>query len=125
MRLLFDTMTLIWAVDGSRALRPAARTVIGEAEEVVLSVASLWEIAIKVSTGKLEFDLDYLVGRGIEAMDATILPVLVPHALGVRDLPFHHRDPFDRLLIAQARHEGLTIMTNDPDFHAYDVEVVW
>jgi PIN domain nuclease of toxin-antitoxin system len=91
--------------------------------EVLVSVASLWEIAIKAALGKLEAPED--LPRRVEELGFEPLPIDVEHAWAVRRLPYHHRDPFDRLLIAQAQVEGLSVLTADPAFGAYDVKVVW
>lgn len=88
-----------------------------------VSTASLWEIAIKAAIGKLEAPDD--LPRRVEDLGFDLLPVTAEHAWRVRDLPRHHGDPFDRLLIAQAQIERLPIVTADPAFGAYDVEVIW
>jgi PIN domain nuclease of toxin-antitoxin system len=122
-RLLVDTHVVLWHVLDDPRLGPGPTAAIEDAEaEVMVSVASLWEIAIKSALGKLEApdDLPALVADlGFE-----LLPVSAEHAWAVRDLPHHHRDPFDRLLIAQARVERLPILTADPAFAAYDVETI-
>lgn len=86
-----------------------------------VSIASLWEIAIKTNIGKLEikYPLDQLI-----PLDFEILPVLVPHLLAYQKLPLYHRDPFDRILIAQAQTDDLTIITKDPNFPLYEVSVL-
>lgn len=89
---------------------------------VHVSFATVWEMAIKASLGKLE-TVDDVAARLAETGFETP-PILVPHIAAVRHLPLHHRDPFDRMLIAQARVEGLTILTVDPAFRAYDVDVI-
>ena len=104
-----------------------AREAIEAADNAVLvSAVVIWEIAIKASVGRLELppaDLRRLP-RLIETAGFTELPVLARHAAGVQGLPWHHRDPFDRLLVAQARDEGLTLVTVDPVIRAYDVLVL-
>ena len=125
MRVLLDTSTIVWAAENSQRLRASARDAIDAADEVQLSVVSVWEIAIKVGRGKLEFDFEALAQLRSLAANVAFLDVTLPHVLGVNALPHHHRDPFDRLLIAQARHEALTIVTNDIVFRRYDVETVW
>lgn len=115
---------MLWHVLDDPCLTPGPTALIeaGDAE-VLVSVASLWEIAIKRAIGKLAVpdDLpDRIVQLGFE-----LLPVSAAHAWAVRQLPHHHRDPFDRLLIAQAQVERLPILTADPDFAAYDVEAIW
>ena len=121
--MLIDAHALLWFVAGdSKRIGKALRTRI-EAEAMMVSAATLWEIAIKVGLGKLETP-DDLPAR-VEQLGFESLPVTADHAWQVRDLPPHHRDPFDRLLIAQAQVERLTILTADPSFDAYDVTVVW
>lgn len=88
------------------------------------SAASTWEIAIKAAIGKIDGDLDEIISATIES-GFIELPVRMAHTARVRQLPGTHRDPFDRLLIAQALHEGLTIASSDPVFAAYRVPVVW
>jgi PIN domain nuclease of toxin-antitoxin system len=121
VRLLLDTHVLIWWDEGRR-LAPPARRAIEEAEEVFVSAASAWEIAIKVGLGRLR------PSRTIEeaAADSGFieLPVTFRHAHRLETLPRHHRDPFDRLLAAQAEVEGLTLVTRDPAFEPYGVEVL-
>lgn len=122
MRQLLDSHTLLWFVLGDRRrISPTLRARI-EAGATV-SIASLWETAIKSALGKLEApdDLPQRVGElGFE-----LLGITVEHAWAVRHLPHHHRDPFDRLLIAQAQIEQLPVVTADPAFADYDVTVIW
>lgn len=123
MRLLLDTQALVWMVGTPSDLGPAASEVLAAIENaVVISVVSLWEVAIKRATGKLVLDADLLVEVRERGMD--VLPIRAEHALAVADLPLHHRDPFDRMLIAQARHEGLTLVTADRRLEAYSVAVL-
>jgi PIN domain nuclease of toxin-antitoxin system len=122
VRLLLDTNAFIWALDDLEGLAPSARTLLAdENNELLVSMASLWEIAIKVATGKLTSGLDwesYLPKMGVE-----LLPIAMEHSREVSRLPLLHRDPFDRMLIAQARVENLTIVTRDRRFAEYDVTV--
>jgi PIN domain nuclease of toxin-antitoxin system len=121
--MLIDAHALLWFVAGNgKRIGKALRARI-EAEAMMVSTATLWEIAIKVGLGKLEAP-DDLPAR-VEQLGFESLPVTADHAWQVRDLPLHHRDPFDRLLIAQAQVERLPILTADPSFDAYDVTVVW
>ncbi len=123
-RLLVDTHAVLWWLADDPALPERARKALGDpAVEALVSVASLWEIAIKRGIGKL---------RAPDALPETIaaegfgwLPVEPEHAWGVSSLPDHHRDPFDRLLIAQAIAEDLPVITGDAHFAAYGVEVCW
>jgi PIN domain nuclease of toxin-antitoxin system len=124
VRLLLDTQALLWWRHGDRKLgRRARRAIEVEADAVWVSAASVWEIAIKSRSGKLRLRdplaawmPEVLEQRGFEALDVTIA-----HAIAVASLPVHHADPFDRLLIAQARMEGLTIVTSDTAFADYEV----
>ncbi|HET7386807.1 MAG TPA: type II toxin-antitoxin system VapC family toxin [Nocardioidaceae bacterium] len=122
MRLLIDTHVVLWRASGERSISMAARTAIEEASELFVSVVSFAEIGGKVAIGKLAVagDLRAHVLDG----GARILPLEAEHGLAVGGLPMHHRDPFDRLLIAQARAERLAVVTADPRFGAYDVAVV-
>ncbi len=122
MRLLLDTQIVLWQLQGSRTVRGSAREAVEAATELAFSVVSFAEIGVKAAVGKLTIphDLrDHVVRSGLN-----ILGLAPEHGLGVADLPMHHRDPFDRLLIAQARCEGLTIVTADRRFTDYDVPVV-
>jgi PIN domain nuclease of toxin-antitoxin system len=118
MRLLLDTHVFLWAVAGSRLLRPAARRAIESAEQVYVSAASIWEIAIKSTLGKIEADPIQLAAA-IEASGFVELPVRAVHAAGVVRLAGHHNDPFDRLLIAQAIAEPLRFLTSDATLARY------
>ncbi len=122
MRLQLDTHVVLWELSGSRQVAPAAQRRIERATEVFFSAVSFAEIGVKVSLGKLSVpsDLrDRVLHTGIQ-----ILALEADHALAVAGLPLHHRDPFDRLLIAQARAEQLTIVTADHRFGAYPVGLV-
>lgn len=121
MRLLLDTHIVLWQLD-DRRLPAAAEEAIESAGELLLSVVSFAEVGVKVATGKLAArpELRELVVHG----GMRILGLSPEHGLGISELPLHHRDPFDRLIISQARIEGLTILTADPHFARYDVAVV-
>lgn len=123
-RLLVDTHVLLWWREDDPALSASARALIADpANDPLVSIASLWEIAIKRSLGKLHVpdDLpDTTVERGF-----AWLPLTPRHAWEVCGLPHHHRDPFDRLLVAQARVEDMPIVSADPRFAAYGVDVRW
>ncbi len=125
--LLLDTHVWLWMISEPDRLARDAREVLGDAENALsLSVASAWEIAVKWRLGRLalpqppgEFVPHRLVRDGIRS-----LAIEQHHGLAVADLPDHHRDPFDRMLVAQAKAEGLTLVTADPVFEAYDVAVM-
>lgn len=112
MRLLLDTHIFLWAVAGSPLLKPAARRLIEGADEVYVSAASIWEVAIKARLGKIETD-PHELAAAIDASGFVGLPVTAAHAAGVAHLERHHSDPFDRLLIAQALAEPLRLLTAD------------
>lgn len=123
MRLLLDTHIFLWAVAGDPLLKPETRRFIEAADEVYVSAASLWEIAIKARLGKIDADPDALIGA-IETSGFRELPVRATHAAGVASLPMHHHDPFDRLLIAQAITEPLRLLTADQVLARYGDLVV-
>ncbi len=124
MRLLLDTHVFLWAVTGARLLNADARRLIEAAEEVYVSAASIWEVAIKARLGKIEADPVELAAA-IEASGFLELPVKAVHAAGVARLERHHNDPFDRLLIAQALTEPLKLVTADEVLAQYsDVVLV-
>jgi len=121
--LLLDTHVLLWIAAGEDVLGRRARTAIADARRpVFVSAASAWEIAIKSALGKLDAPEDYLAM--LEHYRFTSLDVTSEHALAVRELPNCHRDPFDRMLVAQARTETLTVVTHDPAVMQYDVQVI-
>jgi PIN domain nuclease of toxin-antitoxin system len=120
VRLLLDTHPLLWWVTDSPNLSDQARQVIADRRNAVhVSVASLWEIAIKTAKGKLSLHDDF--DRTLDQEPFGRLAVLTPHVRAVRALPHLHGDPFDRLLVAQARVEGMTLVTRDPVLQRYDV----
>jgi PIN domain nuclease of toxin-antitoxin system len=118
VRVLLDTQIYLWFLADSPKLKARARTAIQAADEVYVSAASIWEAAIKVSTGKLEVAAAHLQA-GIDASGFVELPVRAIHAVAVASLPKHHRDPFDRMLIAQAMQEPLALFTADPLLSRY------
>lgn len=120
MNLLLDTQVLLWAVDTPERLDDRARDAIRDPRNrVVVSSASAWEISIKTALGKLRFDGD--LNAVLRAVGFDPLAIDVEHALAAGALPPVHRDPFDRMLVAQARAEGLTVVTRDDVFDGYDV----
>lgn len=118
MRLLLDTHIFLWAVADSTLLRSSARRWIESADEVFVSAASIWEIAIKARLGKIDADPDELEAA-IAASGFSELPVRARHAKGVVALPLHHADPFDRLLVAQAIAEPMWLLTADAALAPY------
>lgn len=128
MKLLLDTHTFLWFIMGSAYLSANARALIeDQANEKFLSVASLWEIAIKVSIGKLSLSAPFntLIPEQLSLNGFELLKLEVPHAATLINLPFHHRDPFDRLLIAQAMVEQMQIVSIDSVFDAYQIQRAW
>lgn len=123
MRLLLDTHIFLWAVADDARLSAAARATISQAAEVFVSSASIWEASIKAGLGKLDVDIDELVSA-IETSGFNELPVIAAHGAAVRHLPDFHRDPFDRLLIAQAKHEPMHFMTVDGHLEQYAPDLV-
>lgn len=123
MRLLLDTHVFLWVVADSPLLRPKTRKLMQAADEIFVSSASIWEIAIKMRIGKLEADPDALVSAVAES-GFTELPVRSAQAARVASLPLHHTDPFDRLLIAQAMSEPLHLLTADGVLAKYSELVV-
>lgn len=127
MRYLADTHVLLWSKQAPEQLGPKARAIMADArQEVFFSVASIWEIAIKMALGKLKLEAtleEFVDAQRRNALQ--LLPIRVTHAIGVSALPKHHGDPFDRMLIAQAQVEKLEIITVDPAFHLYRVGTVW
>ena len=127
MRLLLDSHVFLWWLQDSPRLSRNARSMMqAPAASVFVSAASIWEIAIKLSIGKLRWRgaANTPIDSSIVACGFTEVPVTARHAAAVRELPYHHGDPFDRLLVAQALAEGLRIVTADPAFAAYGVSVV-
>jgi PIN domain nuclease of toxin-antitoxin system len=124
MRLLLDTHVLVWCLSGDRRLPPATAELIRDpATDVYFSAVSIWEVAIKSALGKIRADvnvmLKYLIGEGFAE-----LPVMARHTVATVTLPMHHRDPFDRLLVAQSRLESLRLLTNDRIMALYGEPVV-
>lgn len=122
MRLLLDTHIVLWQLAGDPRLSDAAQTRIAEADDLLFSVVSYAEIGIKAATGKLEVPAgiaDRVAEAGVRTLQLT-----PAHGLAVASLPVHHRDPFDRLLIAQAVAEGISLVSADSRFSAYDVPLI-
>jgi PIN domain nuclease of toxin-antitoxin system len=122
VRLLLDTHVVLQELEGSRPVSPVAQEAIEQATELWFSVVSFAEIGVKAGIGKLTVPRDlreHVLRSGVR-----ILPLEADHGLAVQDLPMHHRDPFDRLLIAQARAEQLTLVTADRRIADYDVALV-
>lgn len=128
MRLLIDTHALIWTVEEPEKLRADAVAAINDpSNERFVSAGSIWELAIKVGLGKLTLSMPYKtwIEQALMDLDAAVLPITVDHADAQAALPWHHRDPFDRLLAAQARVEEMTLVSTDLVFDSYGVPRIW
>jgi len=128
MKLIVDTHTFIWFFRGDPKLSTTARQLIENMDnEVMLSIASVWEIAIKQSIGKLSFGLPFkaVIVEKLKQNQVEIIHVTLDHIETVATLPLHHRDPFDRLIIAQGIVENLPIISADAIFDAYPIQRVW
>ncbi len=127
MKALLDTHTFLWAIAQEEKLSRRAQQIYTGSTDLWLSVVSVWEILIKVQAGRLPLPEPagpYLVKK-LAKDKIEVLPVTLNHVLRTESLPLHHRDPFDRLLIAQSMEEGWPIITADPLFSRYPVEVIW
>lgn len=123
MNLLLDTHVLLWWLDNHTALSEKARTAIADGNNLVfLSAVIIWEIRIKQALGKLEIPSNFR--KVLDQQPFEMLAITVEHAHAVTDLPAHHRDPFDRMLVAQARIEGFTIVTHDAIMARYQIPVI-
>jgi PIN domain nuclease of toxin-antitoxin system len=128
MRLLLDTHTFLWWVADDAQLSERVKQLIANgSNEVFFSVASAWEIVVKASLGRLWLadDPETFIDDQLEANAFEVLPIHLRHALAIGGLPDLHRDPFDRMLIAQAAREGMAILSADPQIGGYPVEVIW
>jgi PIN domain nuclease of toxin-antitoxin system len=128
MKLLLDTQSFLWFVQADPRLSNAARTACEDGGNVVLlSIASVWEMAIKNAIGKLTFyaPLETFVRTHIADNDIDLLPISIGHAFAVASMPQHHRDPFDRLLVAQAATDRLTLVSSDVVLDRYGVARLW
>jgi len=122
MRLLLDTHVFIWWRSDPRRIDAKAERAIARAEVAFVSAASAWEAVIKAALGKLRFPGSF--EAAVEDSDFAKLEVTFGHVEALRDLPPHHADPFDRMLIAQARVEGLTVVTRDPQLSPYGIPIL-
>jgi PIN domain nuclease of toxin-antitoxin system len=128
MRLLLDTHAFLWFITGDPKLSSTAERAIRDGtNELLLSVASVWEMAIKVRLDRLPIPqpLDSFVPLQLEINRISLLPIELQHTFEIARLPLHHRDPFDRLLIGQAMVETIPIISADDAFASYEVEVMW
>ena len=128
MRLLLDTHTFIWFVTDSPRISITAKTLIeDEYNEKLLSIASVWEMAIKHSIGKLTFELPFMsfITLQMQQNSMQLLNIQIGHLNVVANLPLHHRDPFDRLIVAQGMVEQIPIVGSDRAFDSYSVQRLW
>jgi PIN domain nuclease of toxin-antitoxin system len=130
VRILLDTHAFLWLIAGDASLSATAREAIETpSNESLLSTASLWEMANKVSLGKLTLNFDEpfaeAIGRQLRENGVTLLPIDVTHIGQVAVMPFHHRDPFDRLIVTQALVEKLPVVGRDQSFDSYGVHRIW
>lgn len=127
MKYLLDTGIFLWSLDQFENLSEEAQRVLKNGQEVFLSAASSWEIVIKFGLGKLNLPKvpSMFIPEAMARFKAQPLPISHPHTLLVAELPSHHKDPFDRMLIAQARSEGMTLMTADSMCAKYPVQILW
>jgi len=127
MRFLIDTHTFLWFINDSSSLSSSARDILEIDNDVVLSVANIWEIAIKFSLGKLALPKSFseFIPEQINLNQIDILQIEIEHLDTVSSLPFHHRYPFDRLIIAQAMNEKIAIVSADKMFDFYNIKRIW
>lgn len=128
MKLLLDTHALIWAVDDPAKLGPvAAKAISDPANQLLLSAASIWELSIKVSLGKLSLSLAFRewMDRAIADLGVALLPINVEYADAAAHLPDHHGDPFDRMIVGQSLVEGVSVASSDAILDKYGINRLW
>ncbi len=128
MKVLLDTHTFLWLItDDERLSETARRTFLDPENILFFSVASLWELCIKKSLGKISLKTGWLqiIQKEVRSNAVQWLPIEIQHCAEVADLPFHHRDPFDRLLIAQAMVEDMQLLSRDNRLSAYNIKRIW
>ncbi|MBC7783385.1 MAG: type II toxin-antitoxin system VapC family toxin [Burkholderiales bacterium] len=128
MKVLLDTHAFLWFIlNNPRLSRRAMEIITDRANEVLLSPASYWEIAIKISAGKFRLDIPYeeFWRDGIEVNSIYILPIELRHTNQLLAMPFHHKDPFDRLLVAQSLADHVPLVSGDPALDAYGIQRLW
>jgi len=128
VNILLDTHAFLWFVADNPRLSKSARVLIeAEDSQPFMSMASLWEIAIQISLGKLQLEQPYetFIPQQLALNGIGILNLSLDHTAAIATLPFHHRDPFDRLIAVQSRIEKMTLVSADPSFDAYEIERVW
>lgn len=128
MKYLLDTHPFLWIITDDSKLSKKARDIYLDSEnDIFLSMASIWELAIKSSLGKISLDkpLNEFVSEHVLGNNIEILEIKLPHVLRIEQLPFHHRDPFDRLIISQAIEDSLPILAGDKAFDSYKIKRIW
>jgi PIN domain nuclease of toxin-antitoxin system len=127
MNILLDTHSLIWFLNGDEKLSLKSREAIESQENLkFVSIASIWEIAIKISLGRFSFDKGFIEFLGLlDDNGFGIIPITVDHALTVSTLKFIHRDPFDRLIVAQAMTDNMTVISKDEEIKKYEINTLW
>ncbi len=126
-QFLLDTQVLIWLAEEPGKLSKLAESTINSDNRLLLSHASVWEMAIKVKSGKLRLHirLDEFVMNAVQKHTLEFLPITLPHIYQTQELPLHHRDPFDRLLIAQSLVEAIPVVSSDELWDAYNIRRIW
>jgi len=126
MKLLIDTQALIWFIENDKRLPFSVKSLMEDAESLMISIASLWERTIKVSLGKLSLSQDLsLFINALIFSGFDILPIKISHLITLNSLQYVHRDPFDRLIIAQAIKEHVSVISSDSIFKEYPVKIIW
>jgi len=128
MKIILDTHTFLWWITDDQRLSPHAHEIMEDGKnELLFSAVSAWEMAIKIQLGRLSLpgEPEVYIPDQLRQNAMHVLPIQVAHALQVANLPRHHRDPFDRLLVAQAQVEAVPILSADPNIGKYEVEVIW
>lgn len=126
MRILVDTHIILWYLEGDQSLsKPRRQRIVDANNDIFVSIASLWEISVKISIGKLKISRPFSdVLLQLSSQNIAILPIMPGHVLQLTTLPLHHRDPFDRMIIAQSQVEFLSVMSHDPIFGSYGVKLL-
>jgi len=128
MDILLDTQVILWSISDDSRLSSTARTVfLDPTNNLYFSMAGYWEIAIKISIGKLELAHQWpaIIDKEMRNNFIKFLPITQKHCNSLTELPFHHRDPFDRIIVAQAETEQMSLLSADPQLKKYDIEVLW
>lgn len=127
MKLLLDTHTFLWFINDDFHLSDTAASLLESGNDVLISIATLWEIAIKHSLGKLDLPAAYneFVTQHVLLNEIEILPIQISHLVALAQLPFHHHDPFDRLLIVQSMVENMPLLSADSTFDRYSIKRIW